>query len=59
MQTRIFIYAIMPMLADVYEKQGDAVGAAKMLNEAADAAKGTAMESAARRRLSALKEPAK
>ena len=42
-------------LAEVCEKQGDAAKARKVLNEAADAAKGTPMESAAQRRLNALK----
>jgi tetratricopeptide (TPR) repeat protein len=42
-------------LADVCEKEGDKVKAGKLLNKAADAAKGTAMESAAHKRLSGLR----
>jgi tetratricopeptide (TPR) repeat protein len=46
-------------LADVYEKGGEGLKAKGILNEAAEAVKGTAMESAAQRRLQTLKEPAK
>ena len=46
-------------LAEICEKLGDGIKARKALSEAAAAAKGTAMESATRRRLITLKEPGK
>jgi tetratricopeptide (TPR) repeat protein len=42
-------------LAEVCEKEGDRVKAVKLFKEAADAAKGTAMEAVARQRVNALK----
>ena len=41
-------------LADIFEKEGDRVKARRLLNEAADAATGTAMEATTQRRLKAL-----
>ena len=46
-------------LAEVYEKEGEGAKARKVLREAADAAKGTAMEPAVRQRLDASKRAAK
>jgi hypothetical protein len=45
-------------LAEVYAQEGDGTKTRKTLTEAAGAAKGTAMEAAAQRRLNALKTPA-
>jgi tetratricopeptide (TPR) repeat protein len=46
-------------LAEQWERQGDTAKASKALTDAAAAAKGTLMESAAQQRLNALKKPAK
>jgi hypothetical protein len=46
-------------LAELWERQGNTTKASKALTEAADAAKGTQMESAARQRLNASKKPVK
>jgi tetratricopeptide (TPR) repeat protein len=46
-------------LAEVWEKEGDSLKARKVLEEAAGAAKGTAMEVATQRRLDALKKALK